>query len=256
MAAEYIMESEKWDEVDRLFDTPELKQMVTATGEASSGEMHATHSKGSGSQADEELWVQYSAEAYPSFTGGFASAKRTNAPETEKHLAALRSLRQRYVSAKKSQQAIWTEILELLVAAELESTRGKHSEAIELVKRATALEEQMSPPSGPPDLVKPSHEVFGEILLRAHRANEASAQFATALARQPLRARSLLGAARAAALNGDTRSAGNHYAAFLKVQAPADERSAEVREARDYLEPAKAQAGGNAEHTRLTPVAP
>jgi hypothetical protein len=34
------------------------------------------------------------------------------------------------------------------------------------MKKATELEEAMSPPSGPPVLIKPTHELFGEILLR------------------------------------------------------------------------------------------
>ena len=39
-------------------------------------------------------------------------------------------------------------------------------------------------------LIKPTHELFGEILLRAGKPQEAAAQFRTALLRQPNRARS------------------------------------------------------------------
>jgi len=73
-----------------------------------------------------------------------------------------------------------------------------HAKAIELMKKATNLEESMRAPSGPPGLIKPSHELYGEILLRAGKPAEAAEQFKVALLRQPNRARSLLGASRAA----------------------------------------------------------
>ena len=97
------------------------------------------------------------------------------------------------------------EIKELEVSAAIAASKQNFTEAIELMKRATTLEEEMSPPSGPPSLIKPSHELFGEILLSANRPKEAAEQFGIALLRQPNRARSLLGAARAAAKSGDTK---------------------------------------------------
>jgi len=96
----------------------------------------------------------------------------------------------------------------------------------------------MGPPSGPPVLIKPSNELFGEILLRAGKPAEAAAQFRTALLRQPNRARSLLGAARAAAQSGDQASAAAAYARLLDQWQQADEALPELREARDFLKKA------------------
>ena len=56
---------------------------------------------------------------------------------------------------------------ELEVAAVAASAKKDYERAAELMKQAIGLEEQMGPPSGPPSLIKPSHELFGEILLRA-----------------------------------------------------------------------------------------
>jgi Tfp pilus assembly protein PilF len=102
------------------------------------------------------------------------------------------------------------------------------------------LEEDMSPPSGPPGLIKPSHELFGEILLRAGKPEEAARQFSAALTRQPNRARSLLGAARCAARLGDVKAATEAYSKFLRQWQLADPQAPELREARDYLN----RAGG------------
>lgn len=103
------------------------------------------------------------------------------------------------------------------------------------MKKAAALEIEMSPPSGPPSLLKPSHELFGEILLRAGRPIEASEQFAISLSRQPNRARSLLGAARAAVLSDHKTAAIELYKKLLGIWSQADAELPELREAREYI---------------------
>lgn len=102
------------------------------------------------------------------------------------------------------------------------------------MQKATALEEAMPPPPGPPTVIKPAHELFGEILLRTKRPKEAASQFATSLRRHKNRARSLLGAARAAARSGDTQGAAKAYAQFAEQWQQGDAQLPELREARDY----------------------
>jgi predicted Zn-dependent protease len=123
----------------------------------------------------------------------------------------------------------------LEVSAVGAATKGDFKTAIELMRKATALEEETGAPSGPPSLIKPTHELFGEILLRAGKPADAAAQFHTALLRQPNRARSLLGLARAAAQSGDQTTATTTYAKFLDQWKQADEGLPELREARDYV---------------------
>jgi predicted Zn-dependent protease len=86
--------------------------------------------------------------------------------------------------------------------------------------------------------VKPSHELFGEILLSANRPKEAAQQFEIALRRQPNRARSLLGAARAAAKMGDTKAGLEAYSKLIRQWNQADAIIPELREAQDYLKQA------------------
>ncbi len=127
---------------------------------------------------------------------------------------------------------------ELQVAAAFASMSREHDKAIELVREAVRREEKMGPPSGPPSLIKPSHELLGEILLRAGKPVEAGEQFKTALLRQPNRARSLLGAARAAAQSGDRSGATSAYSKLLQQWQQADADLPELREAQDYLKQA------------------
>ena len=124
------------------------------------------------------------------------------------------------------------------VSAVAAAYKQNFTEAIDLMKRATALEEEMLPPSGPPSLIKPSHELFGEILLSANRPKEAAEQFGISLQRQPNRARSLLGSARAAAKSGDTKKALAAYSKLLQQWNQAEASLPELREAQDYLKQA------------------
>ncbi len=81
---------------------------------------------------------------------------------------------------------------------------GKREEALTLL-RATALRGDTLPAEfGPPDVVKPTHELLGELLLQAGRAGEAQREFEHGLAQTPGRARGLLGLARAARRAGDS----------------------------------------------------
>lgn len=93
-----------------------------------------------------------------------------------------------------------------------------------LSRRQRSRGRALSPPSGPPETIKPAHEMLGEVLLKAGRPTEARQQFATALLRQPNRARSLLGAARAAAKTGDSKAAVATYEGFLQIYGDFDLR--------------------------------
>jgi Tfp pilus assembly protein PilF len=106
------------------------------------------------------------------------------------------------------------------------------------MRKATALEEATPPPPGPPPVIKPSNELFGEIFLRAGRPKEAVEQCATSLRRHPNRARSLLGAARAAARSGDPQAAVKFYEQFEQQWREGAAQAPELREARDYLKQA------------------
>ena len=92
----------------------------------------------------------------------------------------------------------------------------------------------MDPPGGPAYPLKPSHELYGDMLLETDWADEAVKQFEIALVRMPLRARSLLGLARASSKAGDVETARRAYNLFLKNWQHADPGLAELAEARKY----------------------
>jgi tetratricopeptide (TPR) repeat protein len=208
MAAAFVVETERWELADQLFP-PDKK--ASASEQTTMSGSHAGHDQSAN-------------------TVRYPRASRNLPPFIRALSAAVRGSDINYEP---------TGIRGLEVAALSASVKGDHAKAIELMRKATVLEEEGRPPSGPPILIKPTEELFGEILLRAGKPAEAAEQFKVALLRQPNRARSLLGVARAAAQNGNQSAALTAYAALIEQWKQADAGLVELREARDYLKQAK-----------------
>jgi len=185
MAAAFVVETERWDLATELF--PENKPASTSEMSGSHGN-HNAMASGNGSAT---VRTSSASVTLPLFIRGLAAVMNGSAAVVEQSIAGLQAIR-------ATRSSTTSEIFELEIAALSASMKKDHAKAIELIKKATALEESMTPPYGPPGLIKPSHELYGEILLRAGKPAEAAEQFKVALQRQPNRARSLLGAARAA----------------------------------------------------------
>jgi tetratricopeptide (TPR) repeat protein len=136
----------------------------------------------------------------------------------------------------ESSEPITSQIWNLQIAALKLLINGDHSQAIHMLDQATSLEESLPPPSGPPDLIKPTHELYGEILLGIDRPKDAQQQFERSLFWHPNRTRSLLGLARAAAQLGDLHAARQAYATFLNIWNHADPDLPELLEAKQFLQ--------------------
>jgi cytochrome c-type biogenesis protein CcmH/NrfG len=74
----------------------------------------------------------------------------------------------------------------------------------------------------------------GDMLLATGHPVEARAAYRATLAREPNRARSLFGMARAAELVGDRRDAASDYKKFLQLMAKADRDRPEVAIAKAF----------------------
>ena len=258
MAGAYLVETGRWDKAAPLLDAlRRVGKGSPAYGDAAGAadSCHAKPAAPAGTEAKGAAQTQPSAAAasqagarptrddavsrmYALHLRGLVAAHTKDFQTAEKVVAELRALRESFERAPLGKRL---GVLESEVGASLAAARGNVEEAVELMRRATKLEEEMSPPSGPPDFFKPSHELFGEILLQAGRPKEAAEQFAVALQRQPNRARALLGAARAAAAAKDDAAATAAYRDLLRHWQRADASLAELREARSFVD----QARGN-----------
>jgi tetratricopeptide (TPR) repeat protein len=111
------------------------------------------------------------------------------------------------------------------VSGTLAIARGDTEAGLTLLAEAVAITEAMPLPRGPANPAKPAHELDGEALLAAGRADDAMAQFRESLLRMPNRPLSVLGLARATAARGDRIAARESYA-----------RLAEIWDGRDFPE--------------------
>jgi len=113
-------------------------------------------------------------------------------------------------------------ILGLELQALLAFGGGNQDEGLRLAAEAAAAEDAMSFEFGPPVVVKPAHELSGELLVVAAKPSDARAEFEKSLRQDPGRALSLLGLARAEAAAGDVAASKETSAKLAKQWSQAD----------------------------------
>ncbi len=212
MAAAFVVETERWDLANELFPVSKTPAVSEQTQDGGHGAHGSSQINGGSAPTTNTTRYSGASRTLPPFIRALSASIRGSAVASD--VDGIRGLE---------------------VSAVAAMTKGDFKTAIELMQKATAMEEESGAPSGPPSLIKPTHELFGEILLKAGKPADAVAMFRTALLRQPNRARSLLGLARAAAQSGDQTTATATYAKFLEQWKQADEGLAELSEARDFL---------------------
>ncbi len=163
------------------------------------------------------------------FASGMAAAKQGDLRAARQALAALQKHAgtgaKSYSSGQQAGRAMALQLRSLIAFA-----GGDERQALQLIKQASAVEDKMPPAYGPPSPVKPSHELFGELLLKLNQPGEARKEFERALERAPRRALSLLGLARAAARTGDTAASKHAYRELQDVWSQADNDLPELKE--------------------------
>jgi len=157
--------------------------------------------------------------------GGRVQAARAEVAELDTIAMDLAARRETYwarvVGIKRDAAAAWVQfatgdtlggLATARAAAETEDVTDKH-------------------PVTPAELL-PARELLGDMLLAGGRYHEARDAYQATLRREPGRARSLFGAARAAQLAGDRSTAKGGYRAFLKLMSKADGHRPELAIAR------------------------
>jgi hypothetical protein len=139
------------------------------------------------------------------FIAGVSAAKLGDFATAQKAEAQLRAMRERTEAGPNAYTAKPLAIMEKQVAAVSKLAQGQKDDAVGLAKEAVAIELTMAAPSGPADPIKPSLELYGDILLDAGRAQEAAAAYEQQLLRTPNRTPSVKGLSRATAGGGATR---------------------------------------------------
>jgi hypothetical protein len=120
------------------------------------------------------------------------------------------------------QELALAEVMEWELMAIKAAKTNKLEEALEHIKKAVELEDHTSYQPGPSVVLKPSHEIYGEILLEMENNTEAVKQFDLALQRAPNRSLSMLGKYKALKNLGEDQKAKQIKEMLLKNWKDAD----------------------------------
>lgn len=224
MAAAFVVETGQWDRAAQWVEPlqKDAGQLIATVGS------HPGPYQGL-AQYVRSLWI---------YTRGMAAAQK-DSPDAQKRIDELQAMARQ--AGAEDLPGIGlplskvVKIQRLEIAAVASASKGQLDEAVKGMARAAAIEDSVPSLPGPPPLIKPTHESLGELLLQAGRPAEAEKQFERALLRQTSRARSLLGAARAAARQGKREIAMAAYSRFLHQWQQADQGLPEIQEAQNYL---------------------
>lgn len=107
---------------------------------------------------------------------------------------------------------------------------GRREEGLVLVRQSGVVEATLPFEFGPPLPVKPVNEQIGEMLMDLRRPKEAMEAFELSLKRNPKRALSLLGLARAATAARDSATAQRAYGELRDIWKKADKTLPELKE--------------------------
>ena len=174
-------------------------------------------------------------EAITHFARGIGAARSGDVASARRETEALKEIQQ---DLEQKKEAYWAQIVNaqhLAVSAWIAQAEGNTAEALRLAEQAAEIEEAAEKHPVTPGPILPARELQGDLLLELKRPAEALRAYEATLTREPNRARTVFGAARAAELSGNATAARKHYAHFVEQMAQADGERDEVRAARAYL---------------------
>jgi tetratricopeptide (TPR) repeat protein len=173
-------------------------------------------------------------EAITRFARAVGAARSGRPDPARGDVAALETLRD---VLKAKNDVYWATVVEAqrqAAAAWLARAEGDDDAALRLAHEAAEIEGRIEKHPITPGPLLPARELEGDLLLELDRPAEALAAYRNTLEREPRRARSLYGAARAAEAGGDEAAAGGYYAQLVELMA-ADSPREELARARAYL---------------------
>ena len=169
------------------------------------------------------------------FARAIGAARSGNADQARIEIAALDSLRG---ALERANDQYWMTIVaaqKLGASAWLARAEGRNDDAARLAGEAAALEETVEKHPVTPGPLLPARELEGDLLMELGRHAEALRAYEKTLEREPNRARTLYGAARAAELAKNGSVARARYGELAQLMAKADASRAEKVAAARYL---------------------
>jgi tetratricopeptide (TPR) repeat protein len=186
------------------------------------------------------------AEAHIHFARAIGAARTGDTVSARQEVEKLVDIRQALAEVKGEYD--WgkqVEIARQVAAAWLAHAEGKNEEALSLMRAAAELDDATEKHPVTPGALLPAREQLGELLLLIKQPVAALQEFETSLRSAPNRFNGLYGAARAAKLAADWKSAKIYYGKLIALCRLADSARPEIEEAKKFLADANVKLSAN-----------
>ncbi|HEX3282368.1 MAG TPA: hypothetical protein VHR36_14120 [Pyrinomonadaceae bacterium] len=178
------------------------------------------------------------AEAHIYFARAVGAARSGDIQSATREVNKLATIRQELNATQSKGDYDWAkqvEIERMIASAWLAQAEGRNEEALRVMRAAAALDDATDKHPVTPGAILPAREQLGELLLELKQPAAALREFETSLAQAPNRFNGLYGAARAARLAGDQKTARSYYGKLVALSRHADTTRPEIEEAKAFL---------------------
>jgi tetratricopeptide (TPR) repeat protein len=166
------------------------------------------------------------------FARGIGAARLGDTARAGVEIAALATIQADMTRRGENDWATIVDIKRRLVTAWRELASGDTTAALRDVHATAEVEDVTEKQPITPAELLPARELYADMLLAVSRYADARDAYEATLRREPNRARSLYGSARAALLAGDRAGARRRYGEFLAQLQSGDGDRAEIAQAR------------------------
>ena len=176
------------------------------------------------------------AEAHLHFARALGAARTGDKASAHQDVEKLALIQQALAEVKGDYDwAKQVEIERLVASAWLAHAEAHDDDALRQMRAAADLDDATDKHPVTPGAILPAREQLGELLLELKQPSAALREFETSLAQAPNRFNGLYGAARAARLAGDQKTAKSYYGRLMTLCRHADSTRPEIEEAKAFL---------------------
>src|SRR5439155_21533089 len=161
--------------------------------------------------------ITYQARTIGAARMGDASAAKADLEQIAQRRDALRA-------AKNDYWATEVEVMRLASAAWVSFADNRADEALGLAREAADLEDRNEKHPVTPGRILPARELLGDMLMELKRPAEALKEYELSQVREPNRFRGIYGAALAAEMSSDAKTARRHYSRLVQMAGKGEPR--------------------------------
>jgi tetratricopeptide (TPR) repeat protein len=173
-------------------------------------------------------------EATTYFARALGAARTGDVAAAKADLEQISQRREALRAAKNEYWGTEVEVMRLAAGAWVALAENRNDEALSLMRQAADTEDKNEKHPVTPGRILPARELLGDMLMELKQPAQALKEYEQSQTREPGRFRGIYGAALAAEMSGDARTARKHYARLVQIAGKGESR-AELTLARLYL---------------------